>query len=446
MSLDSIVTVTIDKEDASLTQAGFGLTVIAGYHEVWVGPEFTRTYDAATGLTAMVTDGFLATDPLHKAATAYLSSNPRVSEFKIGLLETPPVYTAQITPINITEGFVYDFDIINHAGVSTNITYTVLAASSVLIITAALEALIDAITGITATDNTTDVSFVTDGVGELASLISTHRHIDLLTENITADPGLATDLTNLAAADDVFYGLLLASNSGAEVLVAMTWAEARTKLLGTTASDTECQDAAVTDDVGSTAQDSAYFRSFIVWSADDFDYAAATLMGEEFPFQPGSRTWEYKTLSGVVVSSLTASAQSALEAKNMVVYTTVAGRPVTQNAKTPGGEFIDITHGIDEMTARIQEGIFGVLIANGKVPYTRAGVAMIVNPVQGVLDERADPAINFISPDPAPVASGPDPSTVSAADKAARLLPRVVFAATLAGAIHAVQVNGKVSV
>lgn len=446
MSLDSIVTVTIDKEDASLTQVGFGTTVIAGFHTVFADPEFTRTYEAATGLAAMVTDGFLATDPLHKAATAYLSSNPRVSSFKIGLLETAPVYTSKVTPVKIDEGFKYDFDIINHAGVSTNITLTVGASSSVLILTAALQTLIDAITGITATDNATDVTFVTDGVGELAALVNTHRSTDLLTENLTADTGLATDLAALQAADDVWYGLLMSSNSGPQVLAATTFTEARTKLFGGTASDTECLDAAVTDDVCSTAKASSLFRSFIVWSEDDFDYAAATLMGEEFPFQPGSRTWEFKTLSGVVVSALEASEESALKAKNAVIFTTVAGRNVTQNAKTPGGEFIDVTHGIDEMSARIQEGVFGVLLANGKVPFTRAGVAMIVNPIQAVLDVRADPAIDFISPDPAPVASGPDPKDVSAADKASRTLPDVVFAATLAGAIHAVKVNGKVSV
>ncbi len=446
MSLDSIVTVTIDKEDASLTQAGFGVTVIAGYHTVWVGPEFTRTYQSDGGLAAMVIDGFLATDPLHVAATAYLSSNPRVTEFKIGLLETPPVYTARITPVNITEGFVYDFDVISHAGVSTNITYTVLVSDTVALIVDALVGLINAITGIAASDDITHLTVTTDGVGELAAIVNTHRFGDLLTENLTADPGISTDLTSLVTVDDVWYGLLLSSNSPAEVLAAMTFIEARTKLFGATASDTECLDAGTTDDVISTAQDSAYFRSFIVWSENDFDYAAATLMGEEFPFQPGSRTWEFKTLSGVVVSALTANEESALKAKNGVIYTTVAGRNVTQNAKTPGGEFIDITHGIDEMTARIQEGVFGVLLANGKVPYTRAGVAMIVNPIQGVLDVRADPAIGFISPDPAPLASGPDPKDVSTADKAARLLPSVIFSATLAGAIHAVQVTGKVSV
>lgn len=446
MSLDSIVTVVIDKEDASLTQVGFGTTVIAGYHTVWVGPEFTRTYQSDGGLDAMVTDGFLSTDPLHKAATAYLSSNPRVTEFKIGLLQSAPVYTSRITPVNIIEGFVYDFDVINHAGVSTNITYTVLNSSTVQIIVTALEALVDAIAGIAASDGATHLTVTTDGVGELAAIVNTHRHIDLLTENLISETNISDDLSAIEAADGEWYGLLLSSNSPAEVLAAMAWAEARTKLLGTNTSDTECQDVAVTDDVCSTAQDSSYLRSYIVWSADDFDYAGATLMGEEFPFQPGSRTWQFKTLSGVVVSNLTAAAQSALIGKNAVVYVTVAGRNVTLNAKTPGGEFIDVTHGIDELSARIQEAVFGVLLANGKVPYTRAGVAQIVNVVQGVLDARTDPAINFISPDPAPLAVGPEPSTVSAADKAARLLPDVRFTAKLAGAIHAVLITGKVSV
>lgn len=446
MSLSSIVTVTIQKETASLTQVGFGLTLIAGYHTVWVGPEFTRLYTSDTGLTDMVTDGFLATEPLHKAATAYLASNPKVSEFKIGLLETPPVFESRITPINTAEGFVYDFDIINHAGVSTNITYTVLAGSSVAIILVALEALVDAIAGISATDQTTHLDVNTDGVGELASVVSTHRHIHLLVENLTPDAGMATDLAALAADDDVWYGLLLSSNSPAEVLATMTYVEARTKLFGSTASDTECQDVAVTDDVGSTAKASSYERSYIVWSADDFDFAGATLMGQQFPFQPGSQTWEYQTLSGVVVSSLTSSAEAALKGKNMVVYVTTAGLNKTQNAKTPSGGFIDTTHGIDEMTGRIQEAVFLTLANAGKVPFTKAGVTLIVNDVQGVLDVRAGVDIGFLSPEPPPRATGPDPANVSTADKAARRLPDVRFTATLAGAIHTVVINGKITV
>jgi len=446
MSLDSIVSVTIDKVDASLERTAFDAVLIAGYHTVWVGPEKTRFYSASGGLAAMVTDGFLATDPIYLCAQAFLAANPHVSGFKIGKLDSAPSWTGQITPVNVTEGFVYDFDVISHAGVSTNITYTNGAAETVATVVDALVAAITAITAITAADDITHATVTTDGVGELAAIVSTHSRADLKVENLTADPGLATDLTAIEAADDAWYGLLLASNSPAEVLAAMAWAESRTKLLGTTASDSECKDAAVTDDVISTSQTNSYFRSWIQFCENDLDYAAATLMGEEFPFQPGSRTWEYKTLPGVAVSPLTAAEVAALIGKNAVIYVTVAGRNVTRNAKTPGGEWIDVTHGIDEMHARMQEDVFGVLVSNGKVPYTKAGVALVVNPVQGVLDARADESIGFIAKDPAPVASGPDPKTVSAADKAVRKLPNVNFSCTLAGAIHAVNINGKVSV
>ncbi|NIR31647.1 MAG: DUF3383 domain-containing protein [Gammaproteobacteria bacterium] len=445
MSLDSIVKHTITKEDASLTQAGFGTVCIAGYHTVWVGPELTREYDADGGLEAMVTDGFATTDPLYLAAQAYLSNNPRSSGFKIGKLGSAPVWTTQITPVNITEGFVYDFDVV-HAGVTTNITYTVQNSDTVALIVDALVSQITAITGVTATDDITHATVTTDNIGALAAVVSTHDHADLQVENVTADPGIATDLSAIEAADDEWYGLLLASNSPAEVLAAMAWAEARTKLFGATASDSECKSASVTDDVISTAQASSYFRSFILWSENDLDYAAATLMGEEFPFQPGSRTWEYKTLSGVVVSNLKAAERSALIAKNAVIYVTVAGRNVTRNSKTPGGEWIDVTHGIDELHARVQERVFATLVANGKVPYTKAGASLIQSPVQAVLDERADPAIGFIAPEPAPAVTVPDVSKVAKATKQARTLPDVRWSATLAGAIHATEISGQLSV
>lgn len=444
MALDNIVNVVIDKQDAALTQQGFGTLLLAGYHTVWVGPEVTRTYPGQGGLEAMVTDGFTVNDALYKLASAVLSNNPRLPEFKIGKLATPPVFTAEITPVNTTVGFKYDFDVIDESGVTTNITYTVQAADTVALIVDQFVSQIGAISGISCADNATYATVTTDGTGKIAAIVSKHGYADLRVANVTADPGVAADLSIIEAADPVWYGGLLASNSPAEVAAAAAWAEARTKLFGFSVSDTECKSAAVTDDILSTLQDAAYFRNFALFTENDLQYGAARLMGEEFPFQPGSRTWEFKTLSGLTVSELTASEISAIKAKNGLYYVAEAGTNRTYNSKTPGGEWIDIVHGIDELKARVQEGVFGVLVANGKVPYTDAGVTMIVTPIQGVLDARID--TKFLSPDPAPFAYGPKVSTVSTANRAARLLPDVRFSGRVAGAIHAVNINGELSV
>lgn len=440
--LDSIVQHTITKEDAALTQAGFGLALLAGYHTVWVGPELTRQYSTAD---EMVTDGFLATDPLYLLAQSYLSNNPRASGFKVGKLATPTTYTARITPVNITEGFVYDFDVV-HAGVTTNVTYTVQNSDTVALIVDAIVAIIDAITGVSCADDTTHATVTTDAAGDLAAVVSYHDHADLQVENLSTNAGLTADLTAIEAADPTWYGLLLASNSPVESAAAMAWAEARTKLFGCTASDSECKSAAVTDDVISTAQDNAYFRSWIQFCEHDLDYAAAALMGNQFPFQPGSQTWEYKTLSGVAVSQLKTADRSALLAKNAVLYETLQGTNRTHNSKTPGGEWIDITHGIDELHARIQERVFSVLIAQGKVPYTKAGASLVQSAVQAVLDERTGPPINFLSQDAPPTVTVPKISTIAAATKQQRLLPGVAWAGQVAGAIHATQIAGQLSV
>ena len=55
-------------------------------------------------------------------------------------------------------------------------------------------------------------------------------------------------------------------------------------------------------------------------------------------------------------------------------------------------------------------------------------------------------ANDFLSNDPAPLVTVPKAADVPPTDKANRILRDVKFTATLAGAIHAVVIRGKVSV
>lgn len=71
-------------------------------------------------------------------------------------------------------------------------------------------------------------------------------------------------------------------------------------------------------------------------------------MGHRFPYVPGSSTWQFKTLTGVPVDSLTATQKTTLKSKNINYYVSLAGISVTQGgAKTAKGEYIDVIHFLD---------------------------------------------------------------------------------------------------
>ena len=96
------------------------------------------------------------------------------------------------------------------------------------------------------------------------------------------------------------------------------------------------------------------------------------------------------------------------------------------------------------MTSRIQEFVYSVLVNSNKVPYTDAGITAIESEVKRAL--QLGISNNFIANDPAPTVTVPKAANVPPNDKAQRILRNVRFQATLAGAIHAINITGTVTV
>jgi hypothetical protein len=439
MSIDNHVSVTIDKEIASLTRAGFGVPLIAAYHTVQPGRR-VLTYDAATALADMAADGFLLTSSAYLMAQSLLSQDPAPSTFKVGRRAGMPVHTVRITPKNITQGFIYKFTVDG-----TEIEYTVLASSSVSIICTALQVLIDALSGVACANNTTHLTLTAQtGVGDPFSVVSKHLHSELGVEVVTADPGLAADLVAIESEDAAWYGLLLDSAGAAEILIAAAFAEARNIQFVANVFDSECKDSTVTDCILSALRTTGYVRTIPIWSENWLQAAGAAWMGNRFPFDPGSDTWAYKQLAGVTVSTLRSSERNAIINKGGNFYYEVAGASVTYPGKSAQGEFADITRFVDWLHARIQEDVFGELVARQKIPYTDKGAAILVNRVQARLQDGVD--VGGLADDPRPIATAKKVLEMSVADRAGRIAPDITFSGRLAGAIHTVGINGKVSV
>lgn len=260
-------------------------------------------------------------------------------------------------------------------------------------------------------------------------------------------PGDATWTDALEAISDYndeWYGLVITSHAEADVLEVAAWTEAQTKIFGTSGDDAVILDPTPTpEDIATQLEALGYQRTFVMYHEDaDELFPEAALLGKQLPKDPGTETWKFKTLAGVTASALTDSEALAAVGKNVNIYQEIAGVSITREGKMAGGEFIDIIHGVDWLQARMTERIYGALVNLPKVPYTDAGIAVIEAEIRAQLEDGV--AVGFLAEDPAFTVTVPKAADVPAQDKADRALNGVSFEATLAGAVHAVTINGVV--
>jgi hypothetical protein len=166
----------------------------------------------------------------------------------------------------------------------------------------------------------------------------------------------------------------------------------------------------------------------------------AAYFGKLLTKQPGSATWKFWELQSVPTYELSQGQVKNVEDKNATWYMETAGVPMTSNGQVASGEYIDVIHGLDWLKARIQNLVFTTLVNVDKVPFTDAGVQMVVSPLKAALEEGkkngilASYEISF-----------PAVAEVSVTDKGKRFLPDVNFTGVLAGAIHSTKINGVVT-
>ena len=274
------------------------------------------------------------------------------------------------------------------------------------------------------------------------------KNFGLIIEPITASGTVTDDLDAIQNIDDDWYALACTDRTKAVVQAIAGWVEARTKIFGTASDEADIINVAAGTDLSSIAallNQAGYVRSFVMYHDDaDSDYPECAWFGRVLPTQPGSVTWKFKTLASITYSDLTTSQSTNARNKKANTYEFIGGVGVTREGTMAQGEFIDIIRGIDWLTARIQEFVYALLVNSDKVPYTDSGIAAVEAEVRRALDLGV--SNSFIADDPQYTVSVPKAADVSPANKAARLLQDVSFQATLAGAIHAVEINGVVSV
>ncbi|MDP6424348.1 MAG: DUF3383 family protein [Planctomycetota bacterium] len=454
-TLNAIVNVTITSSGRGVSRAGFGIPLVLAKHDVF--PERFREYNLGTAPADMVTDGFTTFDPAHRAVSALARNTPKPTRVIVGKLLTDFNQDSDITvkPIVAVGGELYSMSVTSPDGTVTAVSYTAIAADTETVIAGALQALLDAI----ADHSSANVAGVITNTADNASEMFLYDGLDISLMDFqekTADSNLAAELASLQQLNDTWYGVILADpQSNARITALGNALETQEKVFLATTHDTACGDAVSTTDVMYMLNAAQLFRTGLMYSGDQGAHAAATWMGNGFPFDPGSQTWAYKPLSGVVFDNLTTAFKSAVEGKEGNYYSDDLGTPATNGGEGAGGkmasgEYIDTIRGRDWLSARLRERVAGLLANSRKIPYTNKGIRMVTKEVTAQMREGIGKS--YLSPDIPEgqeepyIVTAPDVSEVSAQDKIDRLLPDVNFEATLAGAIHAVRINGTLQV
>lgn len=272
-------------------------------------------------------------------------------------------------------------------------------------------------------------------------------------ETIESDPELEHPNDTLSRALDYtgWYVICPAGIPESQFEEIAQWTEAQTKLFAYTYVSDE-------DPVGAV-----YYRSF-GWfgketpkqTAEDIPpanlYLHVAAVADCLAYESGSETWAFKSLSSVYPSVLSSTQMKALKDGNLNYYTTYANKNITQNGKVKAGEWIDIIRFRDWLQNDMQIRILNLLVMNPKIPYTNSGIGLVEN--QMIASLKAGMERGGVAPDeydedgnviPGYIVTVPNSASLTASQKASRVLTGCKFKARIAGAIHAVEVGGSLT-
>lgn len=439
--ISTIVSVLISQESVPVTQDGFGVPLILG-----VNASFLDLVQEFRNLSEVTDAGFLTTDEEYIAAQKIFSQNPKVPLLKIGKRGTQVAMVQTI----VFSGALITGNTVNGkiGGVSiTPVAFNTDNATTLTNLASAIQASPLVATAVSNGTNTITITAQTPGIPCTASDFVVTGGATQATATIaitTANHGVGEDLADIREEDDDWYGLILTDRTQEVVEIAAAYIETQKKIFITCSDDADLLDDTITTDIASVLQANNYRRTAIIYSATPDDFPDAAWMGKCFPFNPGSETWKFKTLAGIVADTLTSNQRFNLKNKNCNYYTTVGSQDMTAEGVVSVGEFIDIIRGIDWLEYTIAFEVFFVLKNSLKVPYTDEGITLIENRVRGAL--KAGENRGVIAIDPPFTVTVPRAVETPIVDRANRILNDVKFEARLAGAIHFVNIEGVVTV
>lgn len=436
--LSDVVELSISVNTRTPTQQGFGTPLLVAYLTQF--PEAHRRYSDLDGLVA---DGFTSGHAAYKMAQAAFSQDPRPPYVRLGRLPAAHTHTQTVTITSSTEGAKIEFDLwdpVNETWVE--IRRTIPAASSTSAEATAVELLTEAVPGVTSSAAAAVITITPATAGHVIWLRGPgggHPTNCTIAET-TADAGYDDQLSVIYGQTKDFYGITLDTNSHTNVDLVAAWAESRAVLFGYQTQDSA--EKAGTGTLASGLQTSAYKRTFGKWVEDASQYSALGWMAKCLAKSPGSITWAFKSVAGDTPVTLTDTEEGNLAAVNLNWTVRVAGFTYVQPGKSAEGTFLDITHGKDAVSARIQEAVFGHVVNKDKIPNEDGEIDQVCGRVLAVL--RTFETTKFLKAGTS-TCTGPKSDEISDTDLADRVLPDIKFGARLGGAYHKIRIAGSLT-
>jgi len=266
-----------------------------------------------------------------------------------------------------------------------------------------------------------------DGVDQLI--------IGLLAVADAGDYGVALTAIEAAGPND-WYITNIESRLDADLATVAAWTETRAKIFVGQSDDATL--------VAFTAwQGLGYNRSAGIFHDTDSEYLdgawSSSGGGLNLDAPDGAGIWAYRQLEAVPFDAVTGAFATTLYAVDANLFGRNKGVSFTSKGTMASGRFIDITTSIDWVTARSEEAWIALAVGTPtKIPYTNAGINLVVAALQDVLNRGV--TFGHFSPDVPPIITAPDASEVSGQDKIDRLLT-LQAEAVLAGAVQKVVFN-----
>ncbi len=446
MSLDSIVSVDISISSPAVTKPGFGTALIlsslpSAVEALWA-TDRVRKYSSAAALLA-ATEGFTASDQAYKMAVALFAQNPKPQFVKVGRRTRKQTQILKMTPTITTVGHVYSSKVNGKVWTYTVVADDDTAAKVVVKLIAAITAA--APTDVTASSGTSHLLLTTSTAGKV------HEHSNfsagLIVQDVTDDPGIVADFTEISAIDKDFYAVTADTFGSSEISALATAVEATKYRYTAQTADTAAHESG-SSDIGGVLNSQSIFRTEVYWSQNyDFNLSLGHL-GVELTKTPGTYTNFGKVVALAIPSdSLTETQIANLSRKKYNYYQTIGNNGRVMGGWVAGGEYSDTVRGLDWLRANMQVNIANALFSADKIPNTDAGREVIKGQIavtiEAATSKPAKPGL--LAPDPAPTITMPPVSDTESFDSTTRTLTGVEWSASLANAIHAVVVTGKVS-
>ena len=445
MSLNDIIQIDVTQVAPGISAAGFGTPLVLSYNASFVGR--TKSYTSAAEVAVDYPTLYSAE---RLCLNAMFAQSPAPKVIKVGKCLLKPTMRYKISAITPTSFASTEYKlIVKGASYNQTVTFTSDASPTDAEWAAAAVAALNAVVGknYTASGASSPISVTATNPGDFVSIEVTNRSLMSL-EVDHADPGIATDLANIALEDSDFFSLVPTQFSDAMIASAAAWALTNKRLFLFSTPNTKAVTTVVgtgTDPIDAVKTVGNRFASG--WfHPSPADFLTAAVNARCLPTDPGSETWFAKQLEGVSPVVLTPTERANLVAKYGNSYEDIRGVRITFDGRVSNGSYIDIQRGLLWLIDTIQVDFFNFTVAAsaaGKVGFDQQGRAALLSVYRSAMKKGiargfvADGSVEITMLEVIDVPSG---------DKANRHYPDTTIAFTALGAIQSADVSLVMSV